>query len=140
MSCFVCGDKPVARFREDWPTVEVAGLTVHRGCQRDLASAFDGWGRITGPDEPVIRWASNLSVPPRDLRELWVKLGYMTPEQAAESERIYQIELDATLAEYTRQRAEVGYTDEEIAEMKAAFGPGEEITDIITGKKFRLPE
>jgi hypothetical protein len=134
MSCFVCGDKPVARFRDRWPLTEVTGLPVHKGCQRDLASAFDGWSRITGPDEPVIRWASNFNVPPRDLRELWVKLGYMTPEQAEASERVYRAELDAFLADYRANPP--GRSAEELYEIRAAFGD-ESVVDVITGERIQ---
>lgn len=138
MSCFVCGGTPAAEFRDRWPTVEVSGLTVHRGCQHDLESAFDGIDRLADRNALVVRWASNNSVPPADLRGLWARLGLISAEQAQASEETYQRELTAFLADYTAKRAQVGYSEEERAEMRAAFGPGETVVDVITGERFEL--
>ena len=43
-----------------------------------------------------------------------------------------------SIAAYRANREKNGYSDEEIHEMRAAFGPGTTITDLLTGKTFNL--
>jgi len=42
------------------------------------------------------------------------------------------------LKAYRESRAKHGYSEEELHEMRAAFGAGTTVTDIITGKKIKL--
>jgi hypothetical protein len=46
-------------------------------------------------------------------------------------------DLDA-LTRYIESRNKYGYSDEELFEMEASFGPDEEIVDIFTGKTINL--
>lgn len=46
-------------------------------------------------------------------------------------------DLDA-LTRYIESRNKHGYSDEELFEMEASFGPDEEIVDIFTGKTIDL--
>lgn len=43
---------------------------------------------------------------------------------------------EAFLAEYRRNRR--GPSDEELFEMRAAFGPGAEVVDVVTGQRYRV--
>lgn len=43
-----------------------------------------------------------------------------------------------SIAAYKAQRAKTGYSDEELFEMRAAFGPGETVVDCLTGKTIKL--
>jgi hypothetical protein len=45
---------------------------------------------------------------------------------------------DAFIADYKRRMANHVHSDEELFEMRAAFGPGETVVNIFTGKKTRL--
>lgn len=42
------------------------------------------------------------------------------------------------IAEHKAYRAEHGYSEEELFEMRAAFGPGEEVVNVLTGEKIKL--
>lgn len=53
-----------------------------------------------------------------------------------ETAKAREIEVEKELAEYRRNYK--GPSAEELAEMKAAFGPGEVVVDLITGKKYRF--
>jgi hypothetical protein len=48
-----------------------------------------------------------------------------------------QKDLDA-IAQYIKSREMYGYSDEEMFEMQASFGPDEEVVDIFTGKTINL--
>ena len=48
-----------------------------------------------------------------------------------------EIEVERELAEYRASRRS-GYSAEELAEMRAAFGPGTVVRDILTGEEIRL--
>lgn len=80
----------------------------------------------------VVRWKTNDRVPPKDLLELW-KYG-SKPFDYEESIRVSDIEIQQSIAEYKQFRAKHGYSDEERAEMKAAFG-NEPVVDVLTGKR-----
>lgn len=42
------------------------------------------------------------------------------------------------LKQYVENRAKYGYSDEELFEMQAAFGPDEEVVDVFTGRTIDL--
>jgi hypothetical protein len=49
-----------------------------------------------------------------------------------------ETQTSAVIASYRAARAKQGYSALELAEMRAAFGPGETIVDVITGEKVTL--
>ena len=53
-----------------------------------------------------------------------------------ETEKAREIEVEKELAEYRRNYK--GPSAEELAEMRAAFGPGEVVVDLISGKEYRF--
>jgi hypothetical protein len=140
VSCFVCGDKPgaLARHRAEWPMTELSGITVHRACARDLASAFEFWPKVADSSALVLRWASNDHEPFDDLLALWAKLGYISAEQRAATNAARAESTAAFLAAYRANPPK--RSAEEIEEMRAAFGPGETVVDVITGQEIHLPE
>jgi hypothetical protein len=42
------------------------------------------------------------------------------------------------LKQYVENRAKYGYSDEELFEMQASFGPDEEVVDVFTGRTIDL--
>ena len=70
--------------------------------------------------------------------EEWVEqLALITDKIDAEATRAARDEAVAKeLDEYRKQRK--GYTEEELAEMRAAFGAGTTVRDIITGEEITL--
>jgi len=91
-------------------------------------------------DEGVVRWKSNDAVPPADILE---NAG-LSRETVVKSTLARELEMQAFLADYFRQQEEFWtkpeYAEaraEQLHEMRAAFGPGEEVVNVFTGRKHR---
>lgn len=84
----------------------------------------------------AIKWKSNGNYIPDDFCEVLEYAGYPFSRKATADARAKQTA--EHIAEYKRLNANRKYSDEEIFEMRAAFGPGAIVVDAITGKKIRL--
>lgn len=82
----------------------------------------------------VVRWTSNNAVPPREARAHWARLGL--PFDDAKSEAAYQTDLAALTAAYRKHWQPP--TGEHLAEMRAAFGEGTTVVDVIADRTFTL--
>lgn len=85
-------------------------------------------------DAGLIRWVSNGRVPPADVVALAAHIGLEIDTAACTAAR--DSETADFLAEYRKARAG-GPSAEERAEARAAFGPGTDLVDVITGHKWR---
>lgn len=97
-----------------------------------LIEKFDSDANVSA--DGVVRWNSNGSVPPQDILDLWAHLKKPFNLEASVAAR--EEELTKFLAEY-RANARPP-SDEEIHEMRAAFGPGIEVVNVITGLRTKL--
>lgn len=97
-----------------------------------LIAQFDTDASVSA--DGVVRWNSNGSVPPQDILDFWAHL--QKPFDLARSAAVRSEELDKFLAEY-RANARPP-SDEELHEMRAAFGPGEVVVNVITGQRTKL--
>jgi len=115
----------------------VAGIAVHPGCKRDMDTAMRFWldGSATWADG-AYRWKSNNSVPGEDMIGRWLALGYITADEAKASIKLRKSETDAFLKAYRKNPPKP--TAEDLFEMRAAFGEGAEVVNIITGKVTKL--
>lgn len=91
-------------------------------------------GMIADPADMLIRhgvarWVSNGSVPPEDIIAFAVFLGAPVDEAACNVAR--SAELSAFLTAYRANPPQV-----DVAELRAAFGPGARVTNIITGQSW----
>jgi len=88
----------------------------------------------------VVRYTSKGNVPPMDIVDAMCELGLISVEDWQETKRVDAIETAEILENYRRRMAE--RTPEQIAEqeaeMRAAFGPGETVVNIITGQRTYL--
>ncbi len=67
------------------------------------------------------------------------KLSYITDEADKEATRAARNEeVSRSMEEYRKARQAHGISEEEKAEMRAAFGTGTTVVDIITGQEIRL--
>jgi hypothetical protein len=80
----------------------------------------------------IRRWRSNDQVPPSDCL---TAMGITSPE-LARMEDVRDAELTNFLAEYRANQTEP--TAEERFEMRAAFGPGATVVNVITGRTLTL--
>ena len=88
-----------------------------------------------GADE-VVRWTSNNRVMPKDCREILSHTAYRDLFSEEASRAAEDAESAAFLESYRKNYT--GPSEEEKAEMRAAFGTGSTVVDVITGKRIRL--
>lgn len=82
----------------------------------------------------VIRWDSNGAVPPGDCLALAAHIGL--PVDLAACKAASDRETAAFLADY-RKRNRGPVSAEQRAEMRAAFGPGATVVNVVTGRRTR---
>lgn len=104
----------------------------------DEEKARSWWPKARIDEDGIVRWKSNDSVPFPDMLYDFRHLGFIDETTERRSTETRNHESGLAIERYRKQRAEHGYSDEEMFEMRAAFGPGEEVIDILTGKKFVL--
>lgn len=85
-------------------------------------------------EDGAIKWKSNGAYIPDDFCEKLEYAGYKFSREATAVKRAAQVQKE--LAQYRANYT--GPSDEEVAEMRAAFGEGETVVDVITGKTIKL--
>lgn len=99
------------------------------GLRADLAA-----GKITIDENGVARNCIGRAL----MADMAEKLAHVTDRidrDATAAAR--EVEVDRELAAYRESRKE-GYSEQELRDMRAAFGPGATVVDIITGEKITL--
>lgn len=119
-----------------WPTEVVAGHTVHKACSSSVRHLVDGLGNLL-VSGGVARWITSGQVLFADTVALLIALGLGDGIDPALTEQTRGAETEAFLAAY-RAAQPAQPSGEELAEMRAAFGPGETVVDVITGRKIQL--
>ena len=79
----------------------------------------------------VLRWVSNGRVPPQDIVALGLHLGMAIDEGKCDAGR--SVDLSTFLKGYNPV-----VTDEQRHEMRANFGPGATVVNVLTGRKVTL--
>ena len=93
-------------------------------------------GEIFFGADGVVRWTSNNRVMPKDCREILSHTAYRDLFSEDASRVAEEDETAAFLESYRKNYK--GPNEEEKAEMRAAFGTGSTVVDVITGKRIRL--
>lgn len=93
-------------------------------------------GEIFFGADGVVRWTSNNRVMPKDCREILSHTAYRDLFSEEASRAAEDAESAAFLESYRKNYT--GPSEEEKAEMRAAFGTGSTVVDVITGKRIRL--
>ena len=93
-------------------------------------------GEIFFGADGVVRWTSNNRVMPKDCREILSHTAYRDLFSEEASRATEDAETAAFLESYRKNYT--GPSEEEKAEMRAAFGTGSTVVDVITGKRIRL--
>ena len=83
----------------------------------------------------IMRWTSNNRVPPAECVEQAVREGH--PVNVAACATVRDAETSSFLAEYRLSERYRPISTEEAYEMRAAFGPGIEVVNVITGRRHR---
>lgn len=84
----------------------------------------------------VLRWASNGRCPHDDMLAAWLVLEVITMDQAEATSTARRTEDARFLEEY--RSADPAPDGEQLAEMRAAFGPGATVVNVITGRTTSL--
>ena len=108
--------------------MQVEITTNERGLEMTWEANLDADG--------VLRWTSNDQVPFPDMVEKFIEAGYPASLEACKAAR--EADCAAFAKRYREMRAREGYSAEERFEMRAAFGEGETVVDVVTGEKIRL--
>ena len=86
----------------------------------------------------VVRWQSSDNVPFDDMLERFVAEGKITSKERAISNRVRERESAEALQKYFDRNRGRKLSDEERFEMRAAFGAGAQVTNIITGDTYHV--
>ncbi|WP_199032189.1 hypothetical protein [Ralstonia sp. ASV6] len=97
------------------------------------AVGFESDAAVT---DGVVRWNSNGRVPPQEILDLWAFLG--KPFDPAKSTEARVAETKQFLADYRAQNDGRKPGDEELAEMRANFGPDARVVNVVTGDRYDL--
>ena len=93
-------------------------------------------GEILVDEDLAVRWKSNGSYLFQDNVEMLVMGGIPVSVEATAKKR--EIQVERVLSEYRERMKNYVPSEEEIAEMRSAFGPGEKVVNVITGKVYQL--
>jgi len=85
----------------------------------------------------IVRWVSNDRVPPAEVLAEMLELRGITQAEHDAAAATERAETGAFLDAYRESMANHVPSDEEMFEMRAAFGPGAEIVNVITGQVTR---
>lgn len=98
--------------------------------------AADAFQAVHWDGQAILRWNSNDQCPMNDMLAAWITLGMIDREQADRTSAARTAETAQFLAAYRKNPPQID--DEQLHEMRAAFGPGEEVMDVITGRTIQL--
>ena len=85
---------------------------------------------------PVVRWNSNDRIPFADMLQEFVDAGWIDTQAQANSLAQRKVEDRIALEAYARNYK--GPSDEEMFEMRAAFGPGAKVVNVLTGHSYTV--
>lgn len=98
--------------------------------------ALENVDQIYIDDNDCVRWKSNDRVPSDECIDTWVRFGIkFDPEK---SKKVRKEEDKAFLDSYRERMQSYEPSEEELFEMKSAFGKDVTIVNVITGKSVNL--
>lgn len=105
-----------------------------RNARKEAEAAAEDFRSKAYVEDGVVRWKSNDRVPFDDMLE---KMEYMGCQfDRIKSNEVRRIETAASFKKLRSQNR--SYSEEELDEMRAAFGPGTTVVNVLTGQKIRL--
>lgn len=104
-------------------------------------SASDAEVQLLGTADPaadVLTWAGINRHPMDDMLAAWLVLGLITEAQATATSEARDRATATFLAEYRAVHVDRPQSAEELAELRAAFGPGTSVVNVVTGRHVNL--
>ena len=86
----------------------------------------------------VIRWNSNDRIPFEDMLQNFVDAGWITAQELRNSVEQRVEEDRVAIEQYRNRKNRRAPSAEELFEMRAAFGAGARVVDVLTGEVYRL--
>ena len=88
----------------------------------------------------VLKWVSNDRCIPHDIMLNMKRYGLVTERQCMMTRYVEQEQINAFLDEWkeNRKNRSAEQVAEEQFEMRAAFGPGETVVNVVTGERTKL--
>ena len=102
---------------------------IHDACR--TTAMFFTTATVT---DGVVRWNTNDQVPPADILALWDSMDLPFDYQASMAAR--DVDMQTFLADYRLNQRPL--SEETLAEMRAEFGPGAVVVDMISGRRTQL--
>lgn len=94
---------------------------------------IDHTNNATGP---VVRWNSNDRIPFADMLQEFKDAGWIDGQMYANSVEQRVVEDRAAIEAYCKNFK--GYSEEALLEMRAEFGPGAKVVNVLTGQEFTV--
>lgn len=112
----------------------------YKNAREEVSRLYDQRNDMIIEDDGAVRWKSNGNYLPDDCME---KLEYspydLSSKISREATKIKREKQNKKfIQEYRKQMENYVYTEEELGEMRNAFGEGAEVINILTGKKIKL--
>lgn len=109
-----------------------------KNAEKDVAKILEKYenGELLIDEYGIAFWASNNRAVPEDIAYMG-KYGGL-PIDLKMTKELEDRQAEKSLEEYRERMKNHVYTEEELFEMRAAFGAGTVIVDAITGRKIRL--
>ena len=85
---------------------------------------------------PVVRWNSNDRIPFEDMLENFEDAGWIDGQMYSNSVEQRKVEDRIAIEAYRKNYK--GPSEEELFEMRAAFGPGETVVNVLTGHTYTV--
>lgn len=100
---------------------------------KEAMKMVDKFDTDTYIEEGIVRWKDSNNIPLTDILELWEHFN-----KPFSYERTIEVRNKETIEMLNKYRENKTYSQEELFEMKSAFGENETIVDVITGKEIIL--
>ena len=109
-----------------------------RNAEKEVAKVVEKYenGELLIDEYGVAFWASNNRAVPEDIAYMG-KYGGL-PIDLEMTKALEKAQTEKSLAEYRERMKNHVYTEEELGEMRNAFGEGETVVDVITVRRIKL--
>lgn len=108
------------------------------GCEKEATKDLERHLTSMTIENNTPRWTSSGNGIPEEILALLFVAGKITETQFNNGNAYRQEQNKKAIAEYIKQQENHEYSDEELFEMRAAFGKGTTVVNAFTGKKITL--
>ena len=109
-----------------------------KNAEKEVARILERYenGELLIDEYGVAYWASNNHAVPEDIAYMG-KYGGL-PIDLEMTKELEDRQAEQAIAEYRERMKDHVYTEEELGEMRAEFGAGKVVVDVITGRRIKL--